>query len=97
MSGSDVARRRVLTIIRGLASEGSVVFGEHAFTESMGDDGVFPADVLHVLENATECLAQDDDRLKFKVYGPIIDGSDYAVVVNVSDDHLFVVTCHLPP
>ena len=41
--------------------------------------------------------SQDDDGLKFKVYGPIANGDDYAVVVNVNDDHLFVITCHLPP
>jgi hypothetical protein len=92
-----MATRSAISTIKGFAAQGAVVFSEHALVESMGDDDVFPDDVLHVLVHANECLAQDDNGVKFKVYGPISNGDDYAVVVNVNDDHLFVITCHLPP
>lgn len=83
--------------IRALAEGGAIVLSEHALTESMGDDGLFPDDVVHVLANAARCIAQDDDGVKFKVLGPIVSGVELVVVVNVRADHLFVITCHLPP
>jgi len=92
-----VATRTKLSVIKGFAAGGAVIFSDHAATESMGDDGVFPDDVAHVLQHASDCIAQDDDGVKFKVYAPLANGTEYAVVVNVWEDHLFVVTCHLPP
>lgn len=63
----------------------------------MPDDDVFAPDVLNALVNATGAVEQDDVGVKWKIYGPIIDGSEYAVVVEIRGDPLFVVTCHLPP
>ena len=90
-------KRSVIDIIRALAEGGAVIFSERALTESMGDDGLFPDDVVHVLANATRCLAEDDLGVKFKVRGPIVSGTELVVVVNLHEDHLFVITCHLPP
>lgn len=90
-------RRSVIDTIRALARGGAVVLSEHALTESMTDDGLFPDDVAHVLANAARCFAQDDAGVKFKVHGPIVSGTEFVVVVNLRTDHLFVVTCHLPP
>lgn len=77
-----------------------VVFSDHAETESMVDDDVTREDVLHVLLNAIE--AEHQNKEKWKVYGPIVDGDEYAVVVDVHEgrEHgrvAFVVTTHYPP
>lgn len=90
-------KRSVIDTVRALAEGGAVVLSEHALVESMGDDGLFPDDVVHVLANAARCIAQDDSSVKFKVFGPIVSGIELVVVVNVRADHLFVITCHLPP
>ncbi len=90
-------KRSVLDIVRRFADGGAVVLSEHALTESMGDDGLFPDDVAHVLANATKCIAQDEVGVKFRVHGPIVSGIEFVVVVNVRSDHLFVITCHPPP
>jgi hypothetical protein len=90
-------KRSVIGTVRALAKRGAIVISEHALTESMVDDGLFPDDVCHVLANASQCVAQDDVGVKFKVRGPIVNGAELIAVVNVRADHLFVVTCHLPP
>jgi hypothetical protein len=92
MTGGEALRA-----IQDLASAGRLRFGQHALEDSLPDDGVFVADIQSVLENAREVLAQDDEGLKWKAVGPLPKGEDYAVVVNVYESYLFVVTCHYPP
>ena len=92
-----MATRGILNTVRKLAEIDAVVLGEHAVTDSMIDDDVTFDDVKHVLANAVEAIAQDDVGLKWKVYGPLVNDAEYAVVVNVRTDHLYVVTCHTPP
>lgn len=86
----------VLATIRSWGASLNVVFGDHALAEARAD-GYFAGDVLNVLEHAVEAVAQDDAGFKWKAYGPTADGTEYAVVVNVHADHLWVVTCHFPP
>jgi hypothetical protein len=91
-----VASRSPLNTIRSWGASRNVVFGDHALDEARADK-FFAGDVLHVLEHAAQVLAEDDEGLKWKAYGPTADGTEYAVVVNVHADHLWVVTCHFPP
>jgi hypothetical protein len=93
-----VSPAKALRTIAGAATAGRVVFSVHAQTESMPDDGVSIDDVLHVLIAATGIHAEDDTGAKWKVYGPVVSGAAYAVVVRIRGDRVIViVTCHLPP
>ncbi|MDP2340416.1 MAG: DUF4258 domain-containing protein [Deltaproteobacteria bacterium] len=87
----------MISTVRRLANADAVVLGAHAISESMRDDDVTFDDVRHLLANADEVIAEDDTGLKWKVYGRLVNGADYAVVVNVHADHLYVITCHNPP
>jgi hypothetical protein len=87
----------VLRAVRALAEAGEIRFSSHALLDSMPDDGVFRHDVEHALVHAHDVLAQDGEGRKWKVTGPLVNGDEYAVVVNVYADHVFVVTCHYPP
>lgn len=87
-----------LRTVRLLAADGeNVDFSEHAANDSILDDGLFKGDVVHVLASAVEAVPEDAVGLKFKIYGPLPLGEDYAVIVNVHADYLFVITCHFPP
>lgn len=64
----------------------------------MPDDGVTREDVRHVLASGARIEIQNDTGTKWKVTGPIVDGSDYAVVVIIRENGtMHVKTCHLPP
>lgn len=87
-------------IIRAAGARGheAVEFTVHAADESMADDGVSAYDVFHVLENAEEVLRQASDREKWKVYGALVAGEPFAVVVLIiEDERVRVVTVHYPP
>ncbi len=80
------------------AAEGRVQFSDHAAFEEMPAERVTADDVLNVLANADEALAQDDDGKKWKLYGSIINGDDLAVVVRFRRDCVVViVTVHPLP
>lgn len=64
----------------------------------MPDDGVYIPDVLHVLEHATSARCANDPGTKWKLYGPLPNGADYAAVCYFKRDELVVVvTTHEPP
>lgn len=64
----------------------------------MPDDGVYIPDVLHVLEHAFSATCANDPGTKWKLYGPLPNGVDYAVVCYFKKDELVVVvTTHEPP
>lgn len=64
----------------------------------MPDDGVYIFDVLHVLEHAFSATCANDPGTKWKLYGPLPNGVDYAVVCYFKKDELVVVvTTHEPP
>lgn len=87
-------------VIRAAGARGqdAVEFTAHAADESMADDGVSAYDVFHLLEYAEDVLRQTGAREKWKVYGPLVAGERYAVVVLIiEDDRVRVVTVHYPP
>ena len=87
-----------LRVISQAAREGRVEFSEHALVDSMPDDGVFVADVIHLLLNPVDATAQDDVGRKWKVHGYLISGDPYVVVTRIRGaDVVIVVTCHPPP
>jgi hypothetical protein len=91
-----MAARTTQRTINAMAAGRDVVIGDHAVDEAEAD-GFLPGDVINVLETAYSVEPQDDVGLKWKAYGFTATGADYAVVVNVHADHLFVITCHFPP
>ena len=93
-------RRGAKRFIAAAGARGSsaVEFSTHALFESMPDDGVSACDVLHVLANVDDVLPQNDHGRRWKVYGPVVAGDRYAVVVLLLDvDRLRVITSHDPP
>ena len=86
--------------IRNRAALRAVVLGAHLVEdETMADDEVTFADVINVLANATTVVFQPGGVNKWKAYGPLVNGDEYAVIVEVllRSDRLFIVTTHNPP
>jgi hypothetical protein len=76
----------------------AVEFTVHALLETMPDDGVTVQDVFHVLAHVEEVAPQDEDGRKWKAYGPIVGGEEYAVVTLLLDGgRVRVLTTHEPP
>lgn len=71
-----------------------MVFTYHASVEVMIERGITRADIVHALENADD--AEHVGGRKWKAFGPITDGTEYAVVFILRSD-LLIVTAHLPP
>lgn len=95
MKPSDARR---LIHAAGARGEADVEFTVHAAEESMPDDGLTAHDVFHVLEYATDVVRQPSEREKWKVYGPILSGDAFAVVVLIIEDNrVRVLTVHPPP
>ena len=92
--------RAAKRIIQAAGARGfdAVEFTLHAARESMIDDGLTAHDVFHLLEHADEVARQPGETEKWKVYGPVLAGEQFAaVVVLVEAERVRVVTVHLPP
>ena len=93
-----VDARGALKFIADAVAERRVEFSYHAAFEEMPAERVSQDDVLNVLANAAEAQAQDDEGRKWKLYGPITNGDDRAVVVRLRRDRVVViVTVHQLP
>jgi hypothetical protein len=90
--------RAALRSIARAVSEGRVDIGYHIAVEKMEPLDLFPDDILHLLANGHSALVQDDDGRKWKVYGPVVNGEEWAVVVRFRPDLVVVlITVHPPP
>ena len=90
--------REALRTVATAVKDGRIEFSAHALEDSMPDDGVTVEDILHVLIHGERAIVENDARTKWKVYGPVISGDSYAVVVFFARDKVvIVVTAHYPP
>ena len=94
----DAESVKRLVVAAGALGAEAVEFTVHALIEAMADDGVSAHDIFHALANAEELQAQDDEGKKWKVYGPLVSGDQYAVVIiTLVNDRVRVITTHYPP
>lgn len=64
----------------------------------MPDDDVSVDDVLHLLDNSHEAACQNEAETKWKFYGPLVHGTEYAAVCLFKHHTIvIVVTSHPPP
>jgi hypothetical protein len=90
--------RSALRLANEAGATGEIELGYHAAEEKMPTMGLFRDDVLHALAEARDGVLADESGMKWRLHGPIVDGSVIAVVVRFRTDALLlVVTVHPYP
>ena len=90
--------RAACRFIADAVAAGRIQFSYHVLVEEMPVERVTREDVLNVLVNPTEALAQNDEGTKWKLYGQPLGGGDLAVVVAFQRKQVVViVTVHPLP